>query len=75
MTQTDKDVYISNINSAKKKKKKGKLVFTLLSVLLPQSNKKGEIFLYKQYSNKFENRKRTIMTSKAMIHFLLAFHS
>lgn len=43
MTQTDKDIHISNINSAKKKKKKeGKLVFTLLSVLLPQSNKKGE---------------------------------
>lgn len=42
MTQTDKDIHISNINSAKKKKKEGKLVFTLLSVLLPQSNKKGE---------------------------------
>lgn len=41
MTQTDKDIHISNINSAKKKKE-GKLVFTLLSVLLPQSNKKGE---------------------------------
>lgn len=42
MTQRDKDIHISNINSAKKKKKEGKLVFTLLSVLLPQSNKKGE---------------------------------
>lgn len=42
MTQTDKDIHISNINSAKKKKKEGKLVFTLLSVLLLQSNKKGE---------------------------------
>lgn len=42
MTQTDKDIHISNINSAKKKNKEGKLVFTLLSVLLPQSNKKGE---------------------------------
>lgn len=42
MTQTDKDIHFSNINSAKKKKKEGKLVFTLLSVLLPQSNKKGE---------------------------------
>lgn len=41
MTQTDKDIHISNINSAKKKQE-GKLVFTLLSVLLPQSNKKGE---------------------------------
>lgn len=42
MTQTDKDIHISNINSAKKKKKEGKLVFTLLSVLLLQSIKKGE---------------------------------
>lgn len=76
MTQTDKDVHISNINSAKKKKKKKDNWFLHSSrFYCLKVTKKVKFFLYKQYSNKFENRKRTIMTSKAMIHFLLAFHS
>lgn len=75
MTQTDKDVYISNINSAKKKKKKDNWFLLSSRFYCLKVTKKVKFFLYKQYSNKFENRKRTIMTSKAMIHFLLAFHS
>lgn len=75
MTQTDKDVYISNINSAKKKKKKDNWFLHSSRFYCLKVTKKVKFFLYKQYNNKFENRKRTIMTSKAMIHFLLAFHS
>lgn len=75
MTQTDKDVYISNINSAKKKKEKDNWFLHSSRFYCLKVTKKVKFFLYKQYSNKFENRKRTIMTSKAMIHFLLAFHS